>query len=85
VGELTELFPIIAGAALGLCVLRIAGAMLRRVVFVVGAIAIAVTAGLISGELAESAGFLLVDLPLTFLTAAAAITLGRRAARAAAG
>jgi hypothetical protein len=81
-GELTELFPILGGGALGLAVLRIAQPKLRGLVFAIGAIAIAALAGLISGELAQSAGFLLVDLPLTVAAAALVVTVGSRSAAA---
>lgn len=72
---MSELFPILAGVAIGLVVQRIAGPRWRALaLFALSALAGA-TASFISGELFVSWNFLLFDIPLVF-AAAVAVSLG---------
>ena len=76
---MAEAFPIAAGLLMGALVAAYVPIRARRAIFAVAAIVIAVVAGLISGELARSAGFLLVDLPEAVLAGLVGVTLTRRA------
>ncbi len=57
-----EVFPVAAGAALGLAVQGIRGAALRWLALVALALAIGATASVISGEVELSLGFIPVDV-----------------------
>ena len=83
---MSEIFPILAGVAIGLVVQRIASPRWRALaLFALSALAGAI-ASFISGELFVSWNFLFFDIPLVFAVAVA-MTLGlswwrRRAAAA---
>ena len=68
---MAEVFPIVAGALSGIAIARLCPRH-QTSTLVATSIVIAVVAGLVSGELARSAGFLLVDVP----EALAAATVG---------
>jgi len=65
-----EIVPVVFGILLGALVVRFHGAA-KAVVLACGSIVGAVAAGLINGELAESLGFLLVDIPIIAVVAVA--------------
>ena len=68
---MNEVFPILAGAVVGLLVLRLEGARARAIALVVLSVLIGVTASFISGELFVSWDFVFVDIPQVFVAAAA--------------
>jgi len=68
-----ELFPIAAGVLVGLLTFRIAQPRLRAAALVVMSLFFGFAASAISGELALSWGFLLIDIPLVFLAATATV------------
>jgi hypothetical protein len=72
---MSELFPILAGLAIGLVVQRIARARRRALALFALSVLAGVTASFISGELFISWDFLFFDIPLVF-AAAVALTLG---------
>lgn len=76
-----EIFPIAAGVVAGLLALRVANARLRTLAFVVLSVLLGATATIISGEFAISWEFLLVDIPLVFLSGIAAVVLSTQAPR----
>jgi hypothetical protein len=57
-----EVFPVLAGAAIGLGVMRISSARLRLVALAVFSLLAGALASLISGELELSLGFIPVDV-----------------------
>jgi len=78
-----ELFPLAAGAILGLAVQWVRGPRLRAAVLVVLCLVFGAMASWISGELEVSLGFISVDTVLVFvgaLVAVGAATLWRRRA-----
>jgi hypothetical protein len=72
---MSELFPILAGLAIGLVVQRIARPRRRALALFALSVLAGVTASFISGELFISWDFLFFDIPLVF-SAAVALTLG---------
>jgi ABC-type Co2+ transport system permease subunit len=68
-----ELFPIAAGVLVGLLTFRIAQPRWRAAALVVMSVVFGFAASAISGELALSWGFLLIDIPLVFLAATATV------------
>ena len=72
-----ELLPVAGGLVLGVVALRTLSGRARVWTVVIGAVAIAVVAGLLSGELASSAGYLLVDTPEALAAAGVGIVLAR--------
>lgn len=70
-----ELFPILAGLAIGLVVLRIARPQLRAAALIVLSALAGATASLISGELFISWDFLFFDIPLVFAAAVALVVV----------
>ena len=68
-----EVFPLAAGALIGLLVLWIRGPRLRAIALVVLCLLFGTLASFISGELAVSAAFISVDTVLVFVGALAAI------------
>jgi len=70
-----ELFPIAAGVLVGILAWRIASPRLRALTVVVLSVIFGTLASAISGELAISWEFLLIDMPLVFLSAAATAVL----------
>ena len=65
-----EVFPIVAGALIGLLASRIAAMRLRWIVSAILTLFAGGAATLLSGEAAESWAFILVDIGLVALTAA---------------
>jgi len=72
---MSELFPILAGVAVGLVVQRIASPRWRAVALFALSVLAGFIASFISGELFISWDFLFFDIPLVF-AAAVAVTLG---------
>jgi hypothetical protein len=72
---MSELFPILAGLAIGLAVQRIASPRRRALALFALSVLAGATASFISGELFVSWDFLFFDIPLVF-AAAVALTLG---------
>jgi hypothetical protein len=75
-----EIFPIVAGIAIGLGVLRIASPRLRTLAFVVLCVLAGVAATFISGEALISWAFVLIDIPLVMLAAIGTVVLAPRVA-----
>lgn len=76
-----ELFPLIAGVAVGLAVHRLARVWLKAVVLIVLSAAFGTIAAFVSGELSESLAYLVFDTGQVLLAAVAAMLLstwGRR-------
>jgi hypothetical protein len=61
-----ELIPIVGGLLLGRLTARWTSGRMRWICVALGGSAIALFAGIVSGELAESPGFLVVDLILVY-------------------
>jgi len=57
-----EIFPVLGGVVLGLAFMTRGPTILDRALFAALIIVVAVTASYISGELAESWGYVLIDL-----------------------
>ena len=72
-----ELLPVAGGLVLGVVAYRTLSGRARVWTVIVGAVAIAIVAGLLSGELARSACFLLVDTPEALAAAGVGIVLAR--------
>ena len=70
-----EVFPILAGIAIGAGVQRLPDARLRAIVLVVLGVAAGALASLISGELAISLGFIPVDVAQVLIAAAGTAAL----------
>jgi len=68
---MSELFPILAGVAIGLVVQRIANLRWRALALFALSVLAGVTASFISGELFISWDFLFFDIPLVFAAAVA--------------
>ncbi len=64
-----EILPISAGVVVGLICWRIASVRLRTIALVVLSVVFGALASLLTGELALTWGFLLIDIPLVFLVA----------------
>jgi hypothetical protein len=73
-----EVFPVMAGVVVGLIAMRIASVQLRALAVVVLGVIFGVTASAISGELAISWEFILVDIPLVMASAVVTIFAARR-------
>ncbi|MEO7912160.1 MAG: hypothetical protein ABIV47_21160 [Roseiflexaceae bacterium] len=76
-----EVFPVAAGAVIGLLVQWIPGARLRAIVLVVLCLVFGALASFVAGELEVSMAFISVDTVLVFvgaLLAVGAVTLWRR-------
>ncbi len=73
-----EIFPVMAGALVGVIALRIASLQLRAVVIAALSVLFGVAASAVSGELALSWEFILVDIPLVAISALATIFVLRR-------
>jgi hypothetical protein len=76
--SMNEVFPVMAGVLVGLIAMRIASVQLRAVAVVVLGVIFGVAASAISGELAISWEFILVDIPLVIATAVATVFAARR-------
>ncbi len=70
-----ELLPILGGVIVGIGVARLRPRGWRWPWLLAGGVIVGVVAAWVNGELAVSAGFLLVDVPLATLTAVAACRL----------
>lgn len=73
-----EIFPVVAGALVGIIAMRIASLQIRTIVIAVLSVAFGVAASAVSGELALSWEFVLVDIPLVAISALATIFVVRR-------
>jgi hypothetical protein len=73
-----EIFPVMAGVLVGLIAMRIASVQMRAVAVVVLSVIFGVAASSISGELAISWEFILVDIPLVLASAVVTIFAVRR-------
>ncbi|MCS7051078.1 MAG: hypothetical protein NZL87_05645 [Thermomicrobium sp.] len=73
-----ELLPISAGVVVGLLCWRIASPRLRTAVLVILSVVFGALASFLTGELALTWGFLLIDIPLVFLVAVGTSLLLRR-------
>ncbi len=76
-----ELLPILGGVIVGVGVTRLRPRGHRWPWLVAGGIVVGVVAAWVSGELAESLGFLLVDVPLATVVAIAVSVLMEMPAR----
>jgi hypothetical protein len=79
-----EVFPVLAGVIVGLVVPAVAPSRLRRLVVVVLSAALGVTASWISGELAVSTVYVLIDVAQVLCASLATrvlVTVWRRSAR----
>jgi hypothetical protein len=80
---MNELFPVVAGAAIGVALHRLAPSRWRVPLVVALSVVVGFIAAAISGELAISAGFILIDvgqvLVMAFLGMAASVLWDRRA------
>ncbi len=74
-----EIFPVIAGVLTGLIVLRIHDSRIKTIAFVALSVIFGFTATVISGEFTIGWEFLLIDIPLVMLSAAAVVVLAPRA------
>ena len=72
---MNEVFPIVAGAITGLAVLRIESTRLRVAVLAVLSVLLGMVATIASGEALLSWAFVLIDIPLVFFSAIAAISV----------
>ncbi len=70
-----ELFPIMAGALIGVAVMAIRSQKLRAVALVIGCLVFGFLASAMSGELEESWSFLSVDTLLVFMGGFAVVIL----------
>lgn len=75
---MNEVFPVMAGLLVGVFALRFAAGWLRTAAIVVLSVVFGVLASAISGELAISWEFVLVDIPLVMLAAAAVVVAAPR-------
>lgn len=76
-----EVFPVTAGVVLGVAALRITSLRLRMLVVALASVIVGVIASAVSGELAESPAFVLVDTAQVLIVALlviAAVTLWQR-------
>ena len=69
-----EVFPVLAGVVVGLALHPIASKWLRAVIMVVGSIGFGAVASWMSGEIAVSSAYLLIDTAQVF--GAGALTVG---------
>ena len=76
-----EVFPVVAGAMVGLLTMRIMNIRLRTLAFVVLSVIFGVAATTLSGEFAIGWEFLLIDIPLVMATAVATVAIATRAPR----
>jgi hypothetical protein len=74
--EMAEVFPIVAGTLCGVAIMRLRTRH-RLSILVATSIAIGIVAALVSGELARSAAFLLVDVPEALAAAGVGVVLVR--------
>jgi len=78
---MNELVPVVGGLVAGTVIYRLVGPGRRLPWSVTSSIAIGVLAATVSGELAESVAFLIIDIPVAFVccvgaTAACVFVLG---------
>ena len=74
-----ELLPVAGGLVLGVLAFQTHSGRGRAWTVALGSVAIALVAGLPSGELGRSAGYLLVDTPEALVAAGVGIVLARAA------
>jgi hypothetical protein len=80
-GIVNEVFPVVAGVLVGLIALCISNLRLRTVAYVALSVLFGVLATTLSGEFALGWEFLLIDIPLVMLSAAATVALATYAPR----
>lgn len=76
-----EILPISAGVVVGLICWRIASMRLRTAALVILSVLFGTLASFLTGELALTWAFLLIDIPLVFLVAVGTTLLVARVAR----
>ncbi|GBD19919.1 hypothetical protein HRbin28_00356 [bacterium HR28] len=76
-----EILPISAGVVVGLICWRIASMRLRTAALVIFSVLFGTLASFLTGELALTWAFLLIDIPLVFLVAVGTALLVARVAR----
>uniref|UniRef100_A0A7C1JVN0 Uncharacterized protein n=1 Tax=Thermomicrobium roseum TaxID=500 RepID=A0A7C1JVN0_THERO len=76
-----EILPISAGVVVGLICWRIASMRLRTAALVIFSVLFGTLASFLTGELALTWAFLLIDIPLVFLVAVGTTLLVARVAR----
>ncbi|RIK46362.1 MAG: hypothetical protein DCC58_03415 [Chloroflexi bacterium] len=74
-----EVFPVLAGVLVGLVLLRVHSPRMKTLAFVALSVALGVTATVISGEYVIGWEFVLIDIPVVMLSAAAVVVLAPRA------
>mgnify|MGYP001332608796 FL=1 len=73
-----EIFPVVAGVLVGVIAMRIASLQVRTIVIALLSVPFGVAASAVSGELALSWEFVLVDIPLVAISALATVFVLRR-------
>lgn len=73
-----EIFPVVAGVLVGVIAMRIASLQVRAIVIALLSVLFGVAASAVSGELALSWEFVLVDIPLVAISALATVFVLRR-------
>lgn len=68
-----EIFPVLAGALVGLVLLQVHSPRMKTIVFVALSVLLGVTATVISGEFTIGWEFVLIDIPIVMLSAAAVV------------
>lgn len=76
-----EIFPVVAGAFVGLVAMRIANVRLRTLAFVALSVVFGIAATALNGEFSIGWGFLLIDIPLVMLSAVGAVAIATYAPR----
>lgn len=73
-----EVFPVVAGLAVGMVALRILDLRLRVALIAVMSVIFGVIATFISGEALISWAFVLIDIPLVLIAAVATVAIAPR-------
>ncbi len=73
-----EIFPVMAGVLVGVIAMRVASLRLRAIAIALLSVLFGVAASAVSGELALSWEFVLVDIPLVAISALATVFVLRR-------
>jgi hypothetical protein len=77
-GGVHEVFPVVAGLAVGMVALRILDLRLRVALIAVMSVIFGVIATFISGEALISWAFVLIDIPLVLIAAVATVAIAPR-------
>lgn len=75
---MNEIFPVVAGVLVGFIAMRVVSLRVRAAVIAVLSVLFGVAASAISGELALTWEFILVDIPLVAISALATVFVVRR-------